>query len=276
MTNSPVQVLHHLVSAGVGKQCEDRIGMFNDIYWLLDGASLPATLAAQTRPSTQEFVDTLAVELAIGAYESPQAPLRRILRNAIEGVAKRLRDENADKGSISPSSTVVLLRARRWELDYLVLGDSYLLIDDTSEIDCISDQRIKDVAPDLRARFQSSSTPVDSESARAVLVHQELKSRNQTGGYWIAADDPSAVDHAIVGKRTMTPGSRLLAMSDGFAASVNPLNLYPDWGQLTQAVVANGMRGVLQAVRDEETRRRISRPSEPSDDASALLIEWQR
>src|ERR1043166_6823130 len=130
MTNSAKHTLQYLVSEGGGKtQCEDRVGMFENVCWVLDGASLPPSLTNEFGHATLWYVKTLGIELSNAVYAArPDTPLADILCAAICALNGRMKKGKREEYFL-PSSTVILLRVNLLELEYLVLGDSFLVVE---------------------------------------------------------------------------------------------------------------------------------------------------
>jgi hypothetical protein len=112
-------------------------------------------------------------------------------------------------------------------LRYLVLGDVTIVIDTSADLAMISDDGV-------------------NGTARAELVV-----RNTPGGYWIAASNPIAADHAPTGAVPITSVRRAAVLSDGAARAVDPFGLH-DSPALLDLAEKCGPVAVLGEVRVAE------------------------
>jgi serine/threonine protein phosphatase PrpC len=264
---------------------EDLIDSYQNVYWLLDGASIPCHLARVGHMNTRWYVQQLSEGLKQALAQRASSPLQKILSHAIGTVQTKMQAQNttAESDAIMPSSTVVLIRLNGPQIEYLLLGDSYLLIHENAYTKCITDQRIKTIAPDTRQQIKqvlAHGEGFHSNQLRRLkhqLVFSEMQSRNQKEGYWIASDNKEAAYHALTGCIQLSPNQTisLLLMSDGFARAVTHLNLFSSWQEFIHLIHNRGLNHCLQLVREQERAdamgQRYIRSSQ-HDDASALFI----
>ena len=269
-----------------GDPNEDRIGMVNDAVWVLDGATTPATVASCCDKDASWYVERLNAALT-ARLEGAQPELRDALAAAIAEV----QDEHARScpnptGGRGPSSTVAIARRDGAWLDVLVLGDSTVLLDHSNHITAIRDTRLASVAAQVRREIETALAnghgyrDADHEQRRTRLVEAERLSRNRDGGYWIAADQPRAVDHALTGRHrigTNAPNvSRVLLLSDGMHGAASRFALYDSNERLFAAAADDAPETCIRKLRAAEasdpTGQRYPR-TKRSDDAS--LVIWE-
>src|SRR5262249_23881948 len=91
------------------------------------------------------------------------------------------------------------------------------------------------------------------EKAAALLrmKQAELAARNRPGGYWIAASDPSAVNHVLTGAVPVTAVRRVAMLTDGATRAIDPFGLY-DWPKLLDLVASQGPKALVDQVRATE------------------------
>jgi hypothetical protein len=137
--------------------------------------------------------------------------------------------------------------------EYLVLADSVLVIADThGRVEVICDDR--EATTGAQYRSEMDGTPADTAEhalARDRYVSQLLAHRNREGGFWVAAADPTAVRHALTGKRPVNTTSALALLSDGASRTVDRFHL-STWDQLTNTLAAQGPAFVIREVRAAE------------------------
>jgi hypothetical protein len=265
---------------------EDLVGMADDAVWLLDGATTPAGVSSCCDKDARWYVDRLDAALAAQLRGKRRVELRQALANAISWVqtehAASCPDPTAGRG---PSSTVAIARHDRARLDLLVLGDSAILLDHGNRVTAVTDTRLASVAPELRREIKTALAKGQGyreaahERRRVRLVEAERLKRNREGGYWIAADDPRAAEHALTARhavgRIFPRVKRILMMSDGVERAASLLGLYDSTETFLATAVDIGPEACIRAIRMVEASDRAGRRyprTKSSDDAS--LIIW--
>jgi Protein phosphatase 2C len=266
---------------------EDLIGSTPSAVWVLDGAGSHGMAPGCCGRDAYSYVHTLSDALAEILAQDGGLDLRQALSEAILAVRT---DHHATcsnpSATTGPSAAVALARRRGDLLDYLVLGDCTVLVETRSGVVARTDRRLAAVAPDVRAAIRDHlqgggaySSPV-YRSLLAQLVDAERTARNLPGGYWIAAEDPEAATHALMGTFPLGSGPeevrRIALLSDGFARIVTTFRLHADWHQLLAALVSGGPDSCVVALRSAEGADpqglRFPRTS-PSDDASVIVCD---
>jgi hypothetical protein len=125
---------------------EDFAGAFPGCAVLLDGAGGPAELPTGCSHRTAWYVRQLGARLLAAMETSQERSLTAILADGITAVCDLHRGTCDLTAPGTPASVVVMARAAAGRLDYLVLGDSTLVIDADGDIEAITDRRIDDVA----------------------------------------------------------------------------------------------------------------------------------
>ncbi len=182
---------------------------------LLDGAGGPSELPTGCSHGTSWYVTRLG-ERALFGLENNQTPITTALAMAIDSVA-RLHGLGCDLDNPgTPSSTVVMVRRTLTRVEYLVLGDSTLVLEVNGEVVTVSDRRIDSVGADLYRRMAGlpTGTP-EHQAARIAFVENQRRMRNRAGGYPIASNDPRAAYEAVIGSYPAESVSRIALLSDG-------------------------------------------------------------
>lgn len=183
---------------------------------LLDGAGV-AGAETGCEHGIAWFSATLGGLLLSSITMQSARPLAECLADSIRAV-RSLHGGTCDLAHrASPTSTVVTVRAGAGVLEYLVLGDSTLLLADLDgKTTAVADQRLDEVGKRLR-------TPVDllpTGSPEHVVALAEYRDaltglRNQPGGFWIAGPDPLAAEHAFTGTAPVETLTSVTLLSDG-------------------------------------------------------------
>ncbi|NAS22154.1 integrase [Herbidospora sp. NEAU-GS84] len=253
---------------------EDYVGATTDAVVLLDGASRPPGVASACSHSVRWYSHNLGSALLTEMTRNAN-PLPDLLARGIKHVAS-LHDTTCDLFSgRCPTATVVMVRKVADDLEWLVLGDSTLIIDTgTAEPEVICDDRLDQVAAPRRVQLDSlrGGTPEHAE-ARRLYVETLHEYRNREGGFWIAAADPLAADHALTGTVPVADVRTLALLSDGAADAFDRYRLAP-WRQLLDLMANDGpaelIRQVRQVERSDLHGERWPR-SKPHDDATAVV-----
>lgn len=211
-----------------------------------------------------------AIVRLIGKYS-----LASVLAEAIRTVAA-LHPECDLASPGTPSAAVGIARLGE-EIDYLVLGDVSLVFDTVGGVEVITDPRVS--ATGEPARSQAESWPLDAPE-RVPLVLQmkagELAARNAPGGYWIAAADPAAAEHALTGSVALADVRRVAVLSDGAASAVDRYGLMT-WQAVLNTLAGAGPERLIEQVRSAEAEDPNAvrwRRMKSADDATVVFADW--
>ncbi|MGH3867232.1 MAG: hypothetical protein ACRDQ4_14030 [Pseudonocardiaceae bacterium] len=172
-------------------------------------------------------------------------PLGQILADAIRDVAA-LHAECDLTHPGTPSAGVAIVRHEGDLLRYLVLSDVTVVMDTAAGLDVISDQRVSATAPAERSAADRRliGSPAKA-SALLRMKHAELAARNRSGGYWVAAADPAAVERAITGEVAVDAVRRLAVLTDSAARAVDVFQFYGSWRAALNGIAGLGPQGFI-------------------------------
>ena len=260
------------------KKSEDIIGFNNDFYWILDGATPPS--GEKNTFYTQKFVNLLNAYLSFYSIkcETPKELLEKSLKRVIDDFDQ----EKIDK-SYMPYSTAIILKINNDEIDYLVLGDSYLYIENRLENRLVVDNRLKKIAQSerelvqaLRAKGVSEDTDIYKEARRS-LIEKEREQQNVEGGYWVAGFNKLAAHKGVCGNVKIDSSTMIFALTDGLARLVTHLNSTENILSIANEIKAKGSLYVFNKLRVLELNPdNFKKPiSSKHDDASFFLIDFK-
>jgi serine/threonine protein phosphatase PrpC len=231
---------------------EDFPGALPDCAVLLDGAGGPAEMPDGCVHGTHWYVRQLGVRLLAWMGGRPGQPLKAMLADGIAEVAAQHAGTCDLSAPGTPSTTVVMARLHADGIEYLVLGDSTLLIDrDGQEPRVITDQRIEQVAvAEQEAMKQLPTGSPEHLAARVRFVGRQRELRNRPDGYWITSTDPDAADQAYTGFEAAEGLRSVTLLSDG-ATRFTEFSL-GDWRDLLALLGTEGIYGVFDRIRDAE------------------------
>jgi hypothetical protein len=251
------------------KPNEDWFYASPELIVVLDGATARTDTGCRHGVAwySQHLGETI-VKL-VGKYS-----LVEVLAEAIKTVAA-LHPECDLASPGTPSAAVGIIQLGD-EIEHLVLGDVSLIFDTVGGVKVITDPRVSSTGEP--ARSQAESWPLDAPE-RAPLVLQmkasELAARNVPDGYWIAAADPEAAEHALTGAVALGDVRRVSVLSDGAASAVDRYGLM-NWQTALDALAGPGPDWIIEQIRTAEAEdpnavrwRRMKR----ADDATVVFMD---
>lgn len=261
---------HAATDAGTpGKANEDWLHVDPNFALVLDGATTRTETGCTH--GVPWYVSRLGPALA---YRVRQQPLVDALRTAIEDVNGQHPDCDLSHPG-TPSAGVAMVYRTGDVMHWLALGDVTIITAGAGLLDVIVDDRVSKTAK--AARDKADSYPIGSpEKAQALLEMKagELAARNRPGGYWIAATEPAAADHALTGHLKTIDVDVIALLSDGAA---RPL----DFGistpkELMMRLTDYGPASLIRNVRSIEASDPLGERwprNKTSDDATAVLLK---
>ncbi|MFI0566749.1 hypothetical protein [Streptomyces scabiei] len=241
---------------------------------MLDGLST-AGLDTGCRHGVTWYVAHLGSQL-VAELADAGTPLTTGLAGALERVAA-LHPE-CDLGNPgTPSATVAILRERQGFLDHLVLADSPIVLEQARGFTVLTDLRVDDVLPELRAEVEQYETnTAEHREALRRLVTEQRQTRNTPTGYWVAASTAEAATHAVVGSTPTEDIHAAAVLTDGVSRLVTEYGM-ATWPEVFTTLRGGGPQELIAAVRRVEstdpTGRRWPR-YKSGDDATVAFCQW--
>jgi hypothetical protein len=264
--------------ASAAEPNEDFIAATPQAVVVLDGAGVPQGMETGCWHGTAWYVTQLGMAVFCRLIARSGQPLTDALAEAIEEVAA-LHSDTCDLAHPgTPSAAVALLRERPDTVEHLVLADCTIVLDRSSGIEAICDDRIDRVARAERAAFRqypSSTGPRYAEPLSRVVSAQR-EQRNRLGGFWVASNDPNAAHQAISGTTPRDHLRRAAVMTDGAANLVDRFQL-ATWPEVLSLLERRGPSALIDRVRgaeasDPEGKR--WRRSKTHDDATVAICRF--
>ncbi|MEV5800745.1 integrase [Streptomyces collinus] len=238
--------------ADPGRENEDFAAASFGAAVLLDGAGVAGAETGCVH-GIAWFSSTLGGLLLADIAAHPARPLADCLADSIRAV-RSLHENTCDLTyRASPTSTVVAVRADGGGLEYLVLGDSTLLLAEADgSTTAITDQRLDDVGKRLRGPVDALPTGSPEHSVALAEYRDALTGlRNRPDGFWIAGPDPQAAEHALTGTVPLDSLASLTLLSDGATRLVDSFEL-ADWKAALGLLNSSGPDGLIGRVRAAE------------------------
>ncbi|MGP4101720.1 integrase [Nonomuraea sp. KM90] len=230
---------------------EDFTGALPAAAVLIDGAGIPGT-ASICRHGVAWYANRLGGGL-LGLLSLDRG-LPSLLAEAIEQVTDAHRDTCDVADPISPSATVAVLRLSGGLAEYLVLGDSFLVLDPAEgEPLVVSDPREVIISRSYEPAIRAAAPGSDE---RHRLLRDLRANRNRPGGFWLAKDDPRAADEAITGSRPISGLTGAALLSNGAGRIVDRFGL-TDWPGVMAVLASSGPAEIIRRVRRAEARHSV-------------------
>ncbi|MFE0331697.1 integrase [Streptomyces sp. NPDC058960] len=256
-----------------GKENEDFAAAAPGAAVLLDGAGV-ADAETGCVHGVAWFSGTLGAFLLRSITAHPAWSLVDCLTHSIDQV-RSLHGDSCDLAyRASPTSTVVAAREGNGVLEYLVLGDSSLLLAQRDGGPAVvTDRRLDEVGKQLRGRMDELPTGSPEHTAALAEYRDALTGlRNRPDGFWIAGPEPRAAEHALTGTVPLEALTSVTLLSDGATRLVDRFQL-ADWPGVVSLLDAFGPDELIRRVREAEAGdpdgRRWPR-GKAQDDATVL------
>jgi hypothetical protein len=231
---------------------EDFIAATAGVVVVVDGASVPSGLATGCVHGTAWFARHLGIQLLCLLTTQAEHSPGDSLGQAISEVAALHADTCDLSHPGSPSATVAILREQPDTVNYLVLGDTTVLLEEPAGIRVVTDDRLENVAAVQHgAMHQHATGSADHDRSFAELVTEQRRHRNHPDGFWVASTDPGAAQHALVDTVARDGLQRAAVLSDGATRLVDRFSLL-DWPSFLDVLAEQGPDAIIQQVRAAE------------------------
>ncbi len=263
-------------AASPDRDNEDFAAASANVAVLLDGAGTPAGAESGCVHGVAWFTRQLGAQLLAEASEDDERPLPECLRNAICHT-RNLHAETCDLDHPgTPSSTVIAVRLGIEDVEYLVLADSVLLFDlDGGDPIVLTDDRESQVGRTHRAAMDAlPSGSSEHDLALKEYVETLRKYRNTADGFWVAAADASAADHALTGSEPRDTVRSIALLSDGASRLADRFHL-TDWAGILKVLSEEGpvrLINNVRAVEHSDPRGERWPRGKVHDDATAVYV----
>ncbi|MER5865932.1 hypothetical protein [Kitasatospora sp. NPDC002040] len=248
MTSAASTVRTGELPGSARRPTEDVVLTLPDAVVVLDGVS---TVTGET-PYGGWYARELGGRIAGLLTEGPAVPLRDVITAAIAGL---VREHDIAEGSAAATVAVARLDRSAGLVEAAVLGDSPVvaLLRDGGVRE-LRDDRLAELidarpqAAEYRARLRAGHGFDDrhGEILRELREYQHTVV-NRPGGYWIAATDPTAGQHAVTAGWPAEEIGELLLATDGVSSAVDDYGLLT-WPRIAATCRSGHPQQVLEAI----------------------------
>ncbi|GAA1245469.1 protein phosphatase 2C domain-containing protein [Kitasatospora nipponensis] len=255
------------------RESEDFAAASPEAVVLLDGSSSPVGMDSGCRHGTAWYVRRLGVHLLSRLTDRPDRDIAECLADAIAETAA-LHGARCDLAHPNtPAAMVVAARRHGGSLEYLVLGDSLLVLEPKNGVPRVlgDNQPFPDGEELRRAVWQAEPGSAERAALHLRYALAVRAVRNTGRGPWIAAAVPKAAGHAETGFVRWDSLRALAAVTDG-AARYTGFGL-GDWPAALRLMADAGPGALIARVREAEASDpRCERwpRGKAQDDATAL------
>jgi hypothetical protein len=247
-----VLVVFASIPAKPNQPNEDFVAATPDAVVLLDGAGTPVGSESGCVHGVAWFVRRLGTALLSSMTRGDDSDLAGCLAASIAEVRSLHADTCDLKHPGSPSATVVALKVREHALDYLVLADSVLVLDLSTELRVLTDDQEAQIGRQFRSKMDALPNGTrEHAKAHREYVESLRAHRNRPGGFWVASTEPEAAMQALTGSVPRAAVRAAAALSDGAGRLVDRFGL-ATWEDVLKTLDTLGPRELLRQVREAE------------------------
>ena len=271
-----------LCHKGSGEYNEDIVRVCKYGAWILDGSTgLNKKNLISKESDAKWYVSWWDKYL----YENinKDKSLKTIVCEGIENIKQEylstlagIRLEKLDM----PSASVAIVKFYKDKVEYFLLGDCTIVINDTNENIilkddgvCKFDNMIFEKMKKLNNNNKSLSVKDKKDILLPYIIENRLK-KNREEGYWILEGDALAVEKSIRDYIRINDELNLIISSDGFSCAYDRYNIF-SVENIIQIVEENGIEYVNDKVRklEHEDKNGLIFPRfKESDDSSCAYL----
>ncbi len=230
---------------------EDGAVVRGPVVGVFDGVSAPPGFDSGCVHGVAWYVAHLTARLAEAIDRDPGATLPDLLGAAIETVRSDHNGQCDLDNPGTPAATVCLVADRGDAVEYLLLSDCVLVIDDGTDVTPLTDWRF---AKAVRSIEYPDPDALDAAQRFVEYTRRKHQLINTIEGYWIAASNPDAAHHAITATLPLTGDKairRAALLTDGASRAVDLFGLF-GWRELLDLVTDKGPEELISRVRHAE------------------------
>lgn len=254
---------------GSAKFNEDRVGHYQNVAWVIDGAT---PLFSNHYISEENDVVWMVKRINenLPQFISNELSLEDILAQTIQQVNDAALAINPHLNEINnyelPTFTIAMVRFVHGKLEYFVLGDSGILIESNERPIYITDRCLDIFGNKIEEEINKSEMKVNK-------LQEIRKYLNKENGYWIGSLDGKGIPHGLTGELKVNKNTRVLCFTDGYSRL---FELYKKMDierfQFDVHVIKNSI-SLIRKIEVEDSDCSAYERSKKSDDLSVMLVE---
>lgn len=267
-----------------GDRINEDIVCSTDTYgWVIDGATgLNNKNLTGTDSDAFWFVNEWNEYLKESITDSSRN-IKEIVSSGIEFISNKfhqiIEQVHPDKIDL-PSASIVIIRVNDNKMEYFLLGDCTLIIQNASgeslvhkqylleKLDGIAKAEVLKLIRDKGMKFSEAKQKISS----LLIKHRLLK--NTPEGYWTLEFEKEAVEKSLWGSVDLEECQKVLLMSDGFSAIFDSYS-YTNKDNIISLIEEQGLQracSIIRAIENEDSEILRFPRFKKSDDASAVFF----
>ena len=271
-----------LCHKGSGEYNEDIVRVCKYGAWILDGSTGLNKKNLISKESDAKWYVSLWDKYLYENINKDKS-LKTIVCEGIENIKQEylstlagIRLEKLDM----PSASVAIVKFYKDKVEYFLLGDCTIVINDTNENIilkddgvCKFDNMIFEKMKKLNNNNKSLSVKDKKDILLPYIIENRLK-KNSEEGYWILEFDELAVEKSMHDYISINDELKLIISSDGFSCAYDRYNIF-SVENIIQIVEENGIEYVNDKVRklEHEDKNGLIFPRfKESDDSSCVYL----
>ncbi len=267
-----------------GTKVNEDIAYAEDTYgWVIDGATgLNKINLTGSKGDVYWFVNEWNNYLKENISDKSKG-IKEIISEGLDRISNKFNEVSALKHPNKvdlPSASIALIRINNNKVEYFLLGDCTMIVQDSNGKSTIIKQTLLDQFDNIaKAEMRKlivndglSFTEARQNITPILIKHRLLK--NTSEGYWTLGFDKNAVENSICGCFDFVECKKALLMTDGFSAIFDNYN-YIDSDDIISIIEKQGLHQIYNSIRlieeDDSDVVKFSR-FKKSDDASAIIF----
>lgn len=241
---------HESISMPGDRVNEDIVCSTDTYGWVIDGATgLNNKNLTGTDSDAFWFVNEWNEYLKDNIIDNSRS-IKEIVSRGIELIGNKfyqiIEPEHPDKIDL-PSASIVIIRVNENKIEYFLLGDCTLIVQDASgkslvlkqylleKLDGIAKAEVLKLVRDRGMKFAEAKQKIRS----LLIKHRLLK--NTPEGYWTLEFEKDAVEKSLFGSFDLEECKKILLMSDGFSAIFDSYS-YTDKDNIISLIEKDGLQ----------------------------------
>ncbi|MBK5241699.1 hypothetical protein [Clostridium sp.] len=275
--------IHDSISIAGNKTNEDIVYATDNYGWVIDGATgLNNKNFTGSLSDAYWFVNEWNNYLKENISDNSTG-IKEIIIKGIECISNKfyhiVKLKHIDRTDL-PSASIVVIRINNKKVEYFLLGDCTLIVQNNNGKSLSIKQNLLDIL-DGKVKTEMAKLMVD-KGMKYIEARQEINSllvkhrllKNTPNGYWTLEFDKNAVENSLCGCFDFVECKKILLMSDGFSVIFDNYN-YVDKNNIISIVEKQGLEQIYNVIRfiEEEDADILKFPRfKKSDDASAIIF----
>ncbi|CCL27434.1 TPA: hypothetical protein KO185_002184 [Clostridioides difficile] len=247
-----------LCNKGSGAFNEDIVGLSPYGAWVLDGATgLNNKNLVSTESDAKWYVSWWNSYLHENMEREDS--LKVIIKEGIEEITKeyyKLTDDKEVEAIDIPSCSCSILKFYKDKIEYLLLGDCTLLVNNNESVKILKDETLceldKKVFDFMKEAKDATNLTLKERKAEVmpIIIENRLK-KNTVGGYWTLEFSKEAVDNCVSGFIDIEYKMKIMMASDGFSCGYDRYKIF-DKNEMMKIAEIKGIDYIYRKVRELE------------------------